>query len=491
MRTLYCTWAMIALLAMPPLSGQVVSPPGTTGYIVFLRGAPVGREDIAIRSDASGTTITSQGRVAAPANAIFQHVEYRYRPDGSALSFVLEGTVGGQNIRLRTTFKDGSAVTEGMRQGVPVSSTQQVSPLTVMIPNGLVGGFAALAPRLKGAAVGDEFRVFMVPTIEIGARLSAVQDERMQIGTSLFDVRRYTIIFSDSAGDVAVNVTTSTDGDLIRVHIPAQSLDMLRNDVASPTSRTEVYSAPGDEAVLIPGPGFNLGATITIPRAASTPTPPPAQGRSPARAVRLPAVILLAGSNAPNRDAVAVGAPTMAQLAGTLAQAGFITVRYDRRGSGQSGGRSESVTVSDYADDARAVVKWLAARPDVDGRRIALVGHDEGVWVALLAASREKRVAAVVSLAGPSLAGAALLLERQQTEFDLTKTPDADRADKVALQKQINSAVTNWQRMGADSRRHTTPGGHPVVPELSRLRSGHGHRRHRCADPHRPRRTRS
>ncbi len=45
---------------------------------------------------------------------------------------------------------------------------------------------------------------------------------------------------------------------------------------------------------------------------------------------------------------------------------GFIVVRYDKRGVGQSGGRDESATIQDYADDVRAVVEFLRKRKDVD-----------------------------------------------------------------------------------------------------------------------------
>ena len=114
----------------------------------------------------------------------------------------------------------------------------------------------------------------------------------------------------------------------------------------------------------------------------------------------MPAVILLAGAGSDDRDGAAHGVPTLAQLAGALAEAGFLAVRYDKRGFGQSGGRSESATLSDYAEDVRAVVRWLSDRKDVDPKRIAVIGHGEGAWVALLAASRERKLAAVVSLAG-------------------------------------------------------------------------------------------
>ena len=86
------------------------------------------------------------------------------------------------------------------------------------------------------------------------------------------------------------------------------------------------------------------------------------------------------------------GIPLFAQLAGQLADPGFVVVRYDKRGVGQSGGRTETVDAADYADDAIAAVKWLAKRKDVDNERIVVAGHSEGAAVAMLAA-REKKIA--------------------------------------------------------------------------------------------------
>ena len=69
-------------------------------------------------------------------------------------------------------------------------------------------------------------------------------------------------------------------------------------------------------------------------------------------------------------------------------------LRYDKRGVGQSGGRPEAATLADYAEDLRAAVRFLGGRKDVDRRRIAVVGYGEGGPVALIAASKEDRIAA-------------------------------------------------------------------------------------------------
>jgi pimeloyl-ACP methyl ester carboxylesterase len=326
-----------------------------------------------------------------------------------------------------------------------------VSPRAVIFANGSVAGFAALPPLLARLAPGDEVRVVILPTAEIGARVVSSTTDRMQTGTSLFDVRRYELLLADPGGSLAVSVTTATDGALLRVAIPAQGLEVLRADLAGATSRTTVTSNPGDQAVIIPASGFNLGATLTMPTTAAG---QPAAGRDGPQ--KLPAVVLVSGSRAADRDALVPGVPTMAQLAGALADGGFVVVRYDRRGAGQSGGRAESATLADYAEDARTIVRWLSARKDVDAKRIALVGHGEGAWEALLAASKEKRVAAVVTLDSGGTAGADLVLEQQQLQLEHSSLSPADRASRVALQKQIHDAVLTgkgWGQLSPEIRK--------------------------------------
>jgi pimeloyl-ACP methyl ester carboxylesterase len=131
-------------------------------------------------------------------------------------------------------------------------------------------------------------------------------------------------------------------------------------------------------------------------------------------------------------------------------------VRYDKRGFGQSGGRAESATLGDYADDARAVVRWLLERKDVDPKRIALVGHSEGAWVALLTAAREKRVAAVAFVEAAASTGADLALEQQKYELDHLQLKPDEREKKIALQKQIQTAVITgkgWEGIAANERK--------------------------------------
>jgi uncharacterized protein len=407
-----------------------------------MRGTLIGREDVTVQQNANGLSIVSQGRLAAPLNVQIKKAEFKYRPDGSPELFTLDSSTNNTDLVVRTSFNGTVAVTEGTQGGKPINVTQSVTEGTVVLPNGIFSAYAALAYRLRGVPAKTNLRAYVLPESEIGVIVTAVTPEKMQVGTSLVDVRRYDMIFGSAAGDVAVSLLATADGSLVRVGIPSQGLDVVREDVASPTARTQVFSNPGDEPVIIPVSGFNLGATITRPKAGA--------------ATRLPAVILLSGASGGDRDGFVSGVPTIGQLAGALADAGFLTVRYDKRGFGQSGGRAESATLGDYADDARAVVRWLLERKDVDPKRIALVGHSEGAWVALLTAAREKRVAAVAFVEAAASTGAELALEQQKYELDHLQLKPDEREKKIALQKQIQTAVVTgkgWEDVPATERK--------------------------------------
>jgi pimeloyl-ACP methyl ester carboxylesterase len=204
--------------------------------------------------------------------------------------------------------------------------------------------------------------------------------------------------------------------------------------------------------VTIPATGFNIAGTMTKPSSASG---------------RLPAVVLISGSGPTDRDETVAGIPIFGHLARGLSEAGFVVVRYDKRGVGQSGGRAESAALPDFAEDARVVVRWLERRPEVDKERIAVLGHSEGAAVAMLLASRENRVKAVVLVAGPGTTGADLVLEQQRHQLDLMKVDATERAAKVTLQEQIHAAVLkggSWDGVPDQMRRAAdTPWFHSLL----------------------------
>jgi dipeptidyl aminopeptidase/acylaminoacyl peptidase len=232
------------------------------------------------------------------------------------------------------------------------------------------------------------------------------------------------------------------EGRLLRLNVPVQALDAVREDIASVAARRVPISRPNDEQARIPSNGFSLVGTVSKPADAGP--------------GRLPAVIFIGGSGPTDRDEQAYGIPILGQMAGVVADAGFLTLRYDKRGVGQSGGRLESSSLRDLADDVRSAVKMLAGRKDVDPKRIAVIGHSEGGAVALLAAAEEKRIAAVGVIAANGVKGVDLILEQQQHLLGRSSLSDSEKQARVALQKRINDAVvtgTGWDTLPPETKR--------------------------------------
>ena len=429
-----------AQAALPPPPSQ---DPGTS-YLVFFRSQPVGREDVTVVREPDGWTVRGTSRLGPPIDITSRVAEVVYDLQWRPRSLLVDGVVRGQDVTLKTTFDGTKANNVIAVQGAPQSKSDPVSADAIVLANSFLGSYAALTAKLQGLKPGAEIKAYVAPQAEITVRLVAVTSERIDTPRGTIAATRYALLFVNPppAGELPVNLWAGPTGNLLRLSIPSQTLEMAREDIASAASRTAAFSLPGDEAVTIPGVGFNLAGTITKPANAKEP---------------LPALVLIGGSGPTDRDETVAGIPVFGQLARDLVAAGFIVVRYDKRGVGQSGGRTESVTIADYAEDARSVVLWLEKRKDVNKERIGLVGHSEGALVAMLTAGRERgKVSAIALVAGPSTAGSTLVLEQQKHLLDLMKVDDAQRAEKVALQEKINAAVMTgrgWQDLPEAARK--------------------------------------
>ncbi len=84
------------------------------------------------------------------------------------------------------------------------------------------------------------------------------------------------------------------------------------------------------------------------------------------------------------------------KTARALARAGLVALRFDFRGSGESEGRFQDVTVEKEVSDALVVLDWLARQDVVDADRIALLGLSMGGCIASLVAGQDRRVKALV-----------------------------------------------------------------------------------------------
>lgn len=135
-------------------------------------------------------------------------------------------------------------------------------------------------------------------------------------------------------------------------------------------------------------------------------------------------------------------------LADTLARAGAVVLRTDDRGTGRSTGSLATASYDDLAGDALAGAALLRARPEVDPARVGLLGHSEGGYLAPLAAAGAEEVAFVVTLAGPAVPGADVLVEQARRIRGLPGVGD-DPEGYAAFVESFTARLRSGDRDGA------------------------------------------
>lgn len=186
------------------------------------------------------------------------------------------------------------------------------------------------------------------------------------------------------------------------------------------------YAAPAgapytaEDVVINTESGFQLAGTLTKPRGV----------------VKPPVVITISGSGEQDRDSrigPIAGYAIFRDIADSLGRRGIAVLRVDDRGVGASTGRESRAvaTSADYATDVREVVKFVRARNDVDGARIALVGHSEGGMIAPMVASQDKAIRAIALMAGPAYTGRRVMLFQNQDAVNQAKGLSAAQRDSI------------------------------------------------------------
>ena len=258
---------------------------------------------------------------------------------------------------------------------------------------------------------GLELRFILRVTRPEGGPIRATADSPDQASNGLkvdrIAIEQGTLTFTMKALKVeytgAIDPTgTEAKGDFVQngIKLPltlrkvAKATESRRPQVPEkPYPYREEEVAYANEAV-----GIKLAGTLTIP-----------EGAGP-----FPAVLLITGSGAQDRDESLLGHKPFLVLADHLTRRGIAVLRVDDRGVGGSTGETMTSTSEDFAGDALAGVAYLKSRKEVDPGKIGLIGHSEGGIVAPMAAARSGDVAFLVLMAGTGMDGEQIL-ERQRT----------------------------------------------------------------------------
>ena len=153
----------------------------------------------------------------------------------------------------------------------------------------------------------------------------------------------------------------------------------------------------------------------------------------PAAKAPVPVALIIAGSGPTDRNGNSRALPgannSLMLLAQALGDAGFASVRYDKRGIGASlaGSPSESALRFDtYIDDAAG---WIAKlRSDPRFSAVIVIGHSEGSLIGMVAAQKAG-ASAFVSLAGVTRVASDIL----RTQMAGKLPPELDAQNEAIL----------------------------------------------------------
>ncbi len=145
--------------------------------------------------------------------------------------------------------------------------------------------------------------------------------------------------------------------------------------------------ASNEEPLSVAIPAGHLNGTLMLPSSATG---------------RVPVALIIAGSGPVDRNGneSSLHSDAYKKLAEALAAHGIATLRYDKRGIGESAVTQleSDLRFDDYVTDALALTAHLEADPRFS--RVSIIGHSEGSLIGMLAAERDPHIAALVSLEG-------------------------------------------------------------------------------------------
>lgn len=410
--------------------------------LTSINGEQIGTETFTIKNESVGesdSVLTVNGQTIN----IKTRTEYS---DAHAAAFELEY---GPSMKMKVSVNGSEVKVTGSQE-----ATAQTDSAALFLENNVGYQYYFLIRRYDRSKGGvQQFKMF-VPSIMQTLPLSLeLRDSPTSPPGKAAEFEVYRAVI---AGAINADIATDTSGKLIFMAVPSQKVETVRGDYPqvkiqairlllsqAPKKAVVDYSAPSTapftaEEVTINAKGFTLAGTLLLPKAAA--------GRRP-----FPAVITITGSGQQTRDEP-IPIPglekygIMRQIAETLAARGIAVLRVDDRGVGQSTGLEtlQTATTRDFAEDVRAEIAYLRSRPEIDPKRIALVGHSEGGIIAPMVAADDPQVAAIVLMAGSAKRGDQISMEQLNEALarDTTMTEEEKNKQRREQQEIINAVRT-------------------------------------------------
>jgi uncharacterized protein len=247
----------------------------------------------------------------------------------------------------------------------------------------LAGKYAALverfAPQMRTVLPEEKLRQAAQSLAPMGA-VKNILEPQVQVGQGMT-----VVIVPVDFEKMGVNIQITLDGErriagmFIRPRLPPAG-----------QWQRPAYSRPDsfrDEQVRFGEPGWELPGTLSIPG-----------GEGP-----FPTVVLVHGSGPNDRDETLGPNKPFRDIAEGLASRGIAVLRYDKRTlvhGAKFAAMGDFTLNHETVDDAVAAAAFLRSRPEVDGRRVFVLGHSLGGYAVPRIAGRDPKLGGAIVLAG-------------------------------------------------------------------------------------------
>lgn len=214
-------------------------------------------------------------------------------------------------------------------------------------------------------------------------------------------------------------------------------------------------------AVAAPAVPENANYRETELTVGDAPSALPATLAMPKGKGRFPAVVLVHGSGAQDRDQTIGPNRPFLDIARGLAERGIAVLRYEKRTKTYPQQFADGGTIDlETTDDAVMAASLLRTQPGIDPKRVFVLGHSQGAMMAPRIGARDPQIAGLILLAAPSRSLLDILIEQNRRLAILNdgKTSDSENA---AIQQLVDSV--NAVRSGREIAAAQAPMGVPAA----------------------------
>jgi len=267
-----------------------------------------------------------------------------------------------------------------------------------LLDNNLISHYAVMLMAIRTEMLDREFTAAVPQALlSLPGKMEGPNSVEFISGDQVYEGKQFDL----RVGDTRI-VMLEYDGRLVGLINRTQGtiaydVDLLPDGLQLPEEEAVEPQAPvlGTEAsITFESDALLLSGTLLLP------------GDETAA---VPTAVFLHGSGPVDRDGNAVDLASgtiimemdmYRQLAVALAQVGIGSLRYDKRGVGESQGVNSLASRTDLIEDAVAAVEATRAHAGVDADHVILIGHSEGAYLATEIAAADPRIAGVVLLSG-------------------------------------------------------------------------------------------